>query len=195
MTLSGGSSRYHTGSRVDARGLSLLAGLARGRDIEPGRLTLGAFFAYGERNFDTFNSFPSAPSLRGDGDARHIGGGLLASADVIQVGPGTSRAKASVRAGRVRSSFRSPALADSWGLAAEREASSASYGARLGLGFEWKLTDKISLAFGAPLWPRKSALAARKASARALRRQNLLSLSKDRGRDGWMGVEPMEERY
>jgi hypothetical protein len=99
MTLSGGSSRYQTGSHVDARGLTLLAGLAWGRDIEPGRLTLGAFFEYGKGNYDTYNSFPNAPSLRGDGDARHIGGGILARADVIQVGPGTLRVEASVRGG------------------------------------------------------------------------------------------------
>ncbi|MDR1166697.1 MAG: autotransporter outer membrane beta-barrel domain-containing protein [Deltaproteobacteria bacterium] len=156
MTLSGGSSRYNTGSRVDARGLSLLAGLAWGRDIEPGRLTLGAFFEYGEGNFDTYNSFPNAPSLRGDGDARHIGGGLLASADIAQVGPGTLRAEASVRAGRIRVNFRSPDLVDPWGLAAEYDSSSAYYGASLGLGYEWNLTDKTSLDFyGQYFWTRQ----------------------------------------
>ncbi|MDR1166139.1 MAG: hypothetical protein LBO66_09830 [Deltaproteobacteria bacterium] len=156
MTLSGGSSRYNTGSHVDARGLSLLAGLAWGRDIEPGRLTLGAFFEYGEGNFDTFNSFPNAPSLRGEGDARHIGGGILASADIAQVGPGTLRAEASVRAGRIHVSFRSPDLVDPWGLAAEYDASSAYYGASLGLGFEWNLTDKTSLDFyGQYFWTRQ----------------------------------------
>ncbi|MDR1164369.1 MAG: autotransporter outer membrane beta-barrel domain-containing protein, partial [Deltaproteobacteria bacterium] len=156
MTLSGGSSRYRTGSHVDARGLSLLAGLAWGRDIEPGRLTLGAFFEYGQGNFDTYNSFPNAPSLRGDGDARHIGGGILASADIAQVGPGTLRAETFVRAGRIHVSFRSPDLMDPWGLAAEYDASSAYYGASLGLGYEWNLADKTSLDFyGQYFWTRQ----------------------------------------
>jgi hypothetical protein len=45
--LSAGSMRYNSGSHVDMRSVSLLAGLSFGADLTPGRLTLGAFFEYG----------------------------------------------------------------------------------------------------------------------------------------------------
>jgi hypothetical protein len=60
-SLSGGSLRYNSGSHLDMRNLSLLAGLAWGSDVTPGRLTLGAFFEYGNGSYDT--PTPSAPPL------------------------------------------------------------------------------------------------------------------------------------
>ena len=53
--LSGGSLRYNTGSHLDMNSLSLLTGLAWGIDLAPGRLTLGAFFEYGNGSYDTHN--------------------------------------------------------------------------------------------------------------------------------------------
>jgi autotransporter-associated beta strand protein len=52
-TLSGGWSRYNSGSHVDMSSLSLLAGLSWGVDLTPGHLTLGAFFEYGNGSYDT----------------------------------------------------------------------------------------------------------------------------------------------
>ena len=66
--LGGGWSRYKSGSHVDVSGLSLLAGLALGNDIPYGRITLGAFFEGGWGNYDSYNSFSNAISVKGKGD-------------------------------------------------------------------------------------------------------------------------------
>ncbi|MDR0868891.1 MAG: hypothetical protein LBP75_10550, partial [Planctomycetota bacterium] len=53
-TLSGGWSRYNTGSHVEMSSLSVLAGLSYGADLTPGHLTLGGFFEYGNGSYDTY---------------------------------------------------------------------------------------------------------------------------------------------
>ena len=86
--LSGGSLRYNTGSHLDMNSLSLLTGLSWGIDLAPGRLTLGAFFEYGNGSYDTHNSFTNAASVDGDGNAYYLGGGILARMDFVNIGPG-----------------------------------------------------------------------------------------------------------
>ena len=101
--LSGGSLRYNTGSHLDMNSLSLLTGLAWGIDLAPGRLTLGAFFEYGNGSYDTHNSFTNAASVDGDGNASISGGGILARMDgVFRPGPPTPK-PADARARRTTS--------------------------------------------------------------------------------------------
>ncbi|MDR1359429.1 MAG: hypothetical protein LBJ82_00460, partial [Deltaproteobacteria bacterium] len=99
--LSGGWSRYDTGSHVDMSSLSLLAGLSLSHDFNPGHLTLGTFFEYGNGSYDTYNSFSNAASVHGDGDIYHTGGGILGRMDFINTGPGNFYAEASGRIGGV----------------------------------------------------------------------------------------------
>ena len=103
--LSGGWTRYETGSHVDSDSFSVLAGVALGSEIGPGRLTLGLFLEYGFGSYDTFNSFPGAPSAEGEGDASHAGGGLLARLDFNDGGSGHFYLEGSGRIGSTRNSY------------------------------------------------------------------------------------------
>jgi outer membrane autotransporter protein len=140
--------------------LSLLAGLSWGRDFTPGRLTLGAFFEYGNGSYDTYNSFSNAASVHGDGDIYHIGGGVLGRMDFVPVGilggPGRFYAEASVRAGGVHNEYSSSDLRDALGRTADYDSSSAYYGFHLGTGYVWNIMDKAALdLYGKYFWTRQ----------------------------------------
>ena len=154
--LSGGSVRYNTGSHVDMHSLSLLTGLAWGTDIAPGRLTLGAFFEYGNGSYDTYNSFSNAASVDGNGNTHYLGGGILGRMDFINAGPGHFYTEASGRAGKVDNSYDSSDLRDATGREASYDSTSAYYGLHLGAGYIWNLTDKASLdLYGKYFWTRQ----------------------------------------
>lgn len=130
--LSGGSLRYNTGSHLDMNSLSLLTGLAWGIDLAPGRLTLGAFFEYGNGSYDTHNSFTNAASVDGDGNAYYLGGGILARMDFVNIGPGRFYAEASGRAGKTHNEYDSSDLRDAAGRKADYDSSSPYYGLHFG---------------------------------------------------------------
>jgi outer membrane autotransporter protein len=154
--LSGGRLRYNTGSHVDMNSLSLLAGLSRGRDFGPGHLTAGAFLEYGNGSYDTYNSFGNAPSVHGDGDIYHIGGGVLVRMDFADTGPGHIYAEASGRAGGVHNEYDGSDLRDTQGRSADYDSSSAYYGFHAGAGYVLEPTDKASLdLYGKYFWTRQ----------------------------------------
>jgi hypothetical protein len=147
--VSGGSLRYNTGSHVDASGVSLMTGLAWGREVTPGRLTLGAFFEYGNGSYDTYNSF-SDTAIHGDGDTYHLGGGVLDRLDFTDTGPGHVYAESSLRAGSVHNKYHSSDLGSDY------DSSSAYYGLHLGTGYIWNVTEKTSLdLYGKYFWTRQ----------------------------------------
>ena len=155
--ISGGWNRYNTGSNVDMSSLSLMAGLAWGNDFAPGRLTLGAFFEYGNGWYDTYNSFANAADVHGEGDIDHLGGGVLARMDFSEAGPGMFYVEASVRAGGVSNDYKNSDLRDMNGLAASYDSSSAYYGAHAGLGYVFNLTEKTALdLYGKYFWTRQN---------------------------------------
>lgn len=155
--LSGGSVRYNTGSHVDMHSLSLLAGLAWGVDMAPGRLTLGAFFEYGNGSYNTYNSFSNAASVDGNGNTHYLGGGILGRYDFINTGPGRFYAEASGRAGNVYNNYESSDLRDAKGREASYDSTSAYYGLHLGTGYIWNITDKASLdLYGKYFWTRQA---------------------------------------
>jgi outer membrane autotransporter protein len=143
--LSGGWSRYNTGSHVDMASVSLMAGLAFGTDLAPGHLTLGAFFEYGNGSYDTYNSFSNAASVHGDGDIYHIGGGILGRMDFVNTGPGHFYAEASGRAGGVHNEYSGGDLRDAVSREADYDSSSAYYGLHLGTGYIWNVSEAASL--------------------------------------------------
>jgi outer membrane autotransporter protein len=145
--VSGGSLRYDTGSHVDMNSLSLMVGLAFRADLSPGRLVLGAFFEYGNGSYDTHNSFSSAASVDGDGDAYYIGGGALGRLDFTNSGPGHFYAEASIRAGGVHNEYNSSDLRGVSGLSTEYDSSSAYYGFHLGSGYVVSLESGVSIDF------------------------------------------------
>jgi hypothetical protein len=141
---SGGKSRYDTGSHVDVNGVSLLAGLAWGADIAPGRLTLGAFVEGGTGNYDSHNSFNGLSSVKGDGDTNYLGGGVLGRFDLNSTDSGHFYAEASARLGKLKNDF-SSGLSDGVGTKAKYDTDSRYYGLHLGSGYVWNIDDKTSL--------------------------------------------------
>jgi outer membrane autotransporter protein len=131
-----------------------MAGLAWGNDIDPGRLTLGAFFEYGNGSYDTYNSFAGGPDVHGEGDMYHLGGGVLARMDFTDAGPGMFYTEASFRVGSVRNDYKNGNLG---GYAANYESDAVYYGLHVGVGHIWRFTEKTSFdLYGKYLWTRQN---------------------------------------
>ena len=143
--LSGGWSRYNTGSHIDVSGFSLLTGLAWGADSVLGQFTAGIFFEYGSASTGTYNSFSNAASVSGDGSTWYMGAGLLARMDFTDSGPGHFYAEASGRAGVLNNTYRNDDLRDADGRRAEFDTSTPYISLHVGLGYIWNLTDALSL--------------------------------------------------
>jgi outer membrane autotransporter protein len=155
-SISAGQSRYHTGSHVDVNSVSLLNGLAAGFEATPGFLTLGAFFEVGYGDYDTYNSFANAASVRGNGEAYHMGGGVLARLDFTKTGPGSFYLEASGRAGGIHNEYASGDLQDYQGRATSYDTHSRYYGLHAGGGYVWNLNDVASLdLYGKYFWTRQ----------------------------------------
>ena len=156
--LGGGWSSYHTGSHVDVSGLSLLAGIALGNDVGPGRATLGAFFEAGWGSYNSYNSFSSSASVDGKGNMDYYGGGILARYDLTQGFLSGLYFDASGRIGGTRTDFRSDDIQYN-GWHSNFESYAMYYGLHGGLGYIWKipgLDDKGSLDLSAKLlWTRQ----------------------------------------
>ena len=151
--ISGGWSRYNVGSHTDVSGISLMAGLAWGQD----RLTLGAFFEYGNGSYDTYNSFANAASVRGDGTINHVGGGVFGRMDFRHTGPGRFYAEAAGRVGDVRNKYQNGDFRDAVGRCASYVTSSVYYGTYAGLGYLWNINGKASLDLhGNYFWTRQN---------------------------------------
>ena len=74
-TVSGGSSRYKTGSHIDLDGFGLMAGVAKKQD----NLAGAVFVEGGWGSYDSHNNFANG-SVHGDGDTHYYGVGLLGRA-------------------------------------------------------------------------------------------------------------------
>jgi autotransporter-associated beta strand protein len=148
-TISGGWSRYETGSHVDMSSFSLMTGLSVGLgDPNAGRVftTIGAFFEYGNGSYGTYNSFSNAASVHGDGDIHYLGGGILIRMEVRDTGPGSFYVEASGRMGVSYNKYNSSDLRDSTtGVMANYDSSSVYYGFHFGTGYIWNITDRASL--------------------------------------------------
>lgn len=143
--VSAGSVRYNTGSHVDMNSVSLLAGLAHGFDLAPGKLTAGAFFEWGNGSYDTYNSFANSASVRGDGDTWYLGGGLLARLDFADTGPGHFYTETSGRMGKAHNEYDNSDMKDSQGRNAHYDSSSLYYGLHAGGGYIWNILEEASL--------------------------------------------------
>ena len=147
----GGHFRHKTGSHVDVDGVSMLAGMAWRNNGPCGSLLLGAFFEAGYADYDTHNAFASG-SVRGDGDSRYYGGGVLARYDWQS----ELYAEASGRVGGVKNKFHSD-LTDALGNRARYDINSPYFGAHVGMGYKWQLSQKAVLDLSAKyLWSRQN---------------------------------------
>ncbi|MDR1041353.1 MAG: hypothetical protein LBR80_14580, partial [Deltaproteobacteria bacterium] len=151
--LSYGHSRYDTGSHVDLDVLSFLLGGAYGTDVSSGRLTIGAFFEFGDGEYDSYNDFSGRAAVHGSGDTKYVGGGIMGRADIMKSDTGVSYAEFSARAGRAETEFTS----NEYKLS-RRDLSSSYYGFHAGIGRVFNLTDSTSLdLFGKWLYTRQGA--------------------------------------
>ena len=146
----GTSSRYESGSHVDVKGFSLMVGAARRVERQSGELLAGAFFEGGLGKFDTFNEFTSGV-VRGSGDSRYAGIGMLLRHDFNASDSGKPYVEGSLRVGRVSSDWTS---SDMVGAArASYDTSSTYYGAHVGVGYVLPLAKQYSLdVFGKYYW-------------------------------------------
>jgi hypothetical protein len=142
--VSGGWSRYSTGSHVDMSTMAFIAGLAWGADLTPWHLTLGAFLEYGIGDYDTHMSFPDAASVHGSGDTRHFGGGILGRLDRPGPGSGSAYAETSFRLGTARNNYHNGDLVDADGHGTGYSSSSMYYASHLGAGYVAKIGGKAS---------------------------------------------------
>ena len=153
--VSGGWSRYNTGSHVDVSGASFLTGLAVGNDLPVGRLTAGLFVEGGWGNYDSHNSFSNYSSVKGDGDTSYFGGGILGRWDVTSGALSGLYVDASARTGRAKMDFNTNDIKYN-GNNADFDSSSWYYGAHAGLGYQWSFSEKAMLDLsGKFLWTRQ----------------------------------------
>jgi len=149
-TVAGGQQRYDSGSHIDVEGVHLLLGASGGRRLAVGRVTLGAFAEYGDGGYDTHNSLGGtgqawslngAGTIKGRGEARYAGGGILARYEA-DMGFYT---EATARMGSAEMKFKSHDLVDYLGRYAKYDMRRQYIGAHLGVGQEWKIGEKYAL--------------------------------------------------
>lgn len=147
----GGHFRHKTGSHVDVDGVSTLLGLTWRNNGPNGTLLLGAFFESGYANYDTRNAFASG-TVRGDGDSRYFGGGLLARYNWKS----GFYVESTGRVGGVKNKFDSD-LTDAFGNRARYDINSTYFGLHAGVGYKWQLNEKVLLDLSTKyLWSRQN---------------------------------------
>ena len=145
--ISGGNSRYKSGSHVDVKGVNLLAGASTKLPNSSGNLLLTGFFEAGWGNFDTYNNFADA-TVRGNGDNRYYGAGILARQDFSY----KFYTEGSIRAGKLENEFNATVS----GKATHYKINKAYYGAHLGAGYLMPLgTGELDM-YGKYLWTRQN---------------------------------------
>ena len=142
--MSGGSVRTETGSHVDVKGVSLLAGLSGTFELLDTMRSSRPPIS----NTATAATTPTTPSrqgsVHGTGNSSYVGAGVLAHMDLLETEAGHAYVEGGARTGMAYNSFNSADLV-SGGVAAQYDASSAYYGVNAGLGYVWNLTEDSSL--------------------------------------------------
>ena len=145
--ISGGNSRYKSGSHVDVKGVNLLAGASAKLPNSSGNLLLTGFFEAGWGNYDSFNSFADG-DVKGSGDNRYYGAGILARQDFSN----KFYTEGSIRAGKLENEFNATVS----GKATHYKINKAYYGAHLGAGYLMPLgTGELDM-YGKYLWTRQN---------------------------------------
>ncbi len=122
--ISGGKSKYKSGSHVDVKGFSLMAGVAKASENSLGNLTAGVFVEAGFGNYDSYNNFASG-ATKGNGDNRYYGVGFALKENFNMH---NLYFEASLRIGTIKSDYKSNELLASY------DSQKNYYGAHLGLG-------------------------------------------------------------
>jgi len=129
----GGSSKYDTGSSVEMSVFGAAAGI--GKKFET--ISAGIFVEYANGSFDTeYNS------LKGDGQASAIGGGILAKKDINE----NIYVEGLIRAGQVSNDYKSK-IADGMGVLVDTDFdySAMYFGISLGAGRIFQVNEKVNV--------------------------------------------------
>ncbi|WP_170000623.1 autotransporter outer membrane beta-barrel domain-containing protein, partial [Campylobacter sp. RM9328] len=137
----GGSSKIKTGSYVRSTGISLIVGAAAGKYTDDGKLTIGPFIEMGKNWYSTYNDFGNG-EIRGDGDSRYIGAGLLARYDFGSIISSRPYVEASFRYGRNYNRYENIHMNDGFGNHAKYHMNTNYIGYHLGAGYEFRKDDK-----------------------------------------------------
>ena len=153
----GGTNRYDTGSHIRIRDFKMALGMRKCFELQnTSQVVFGAFIDHGQGNYDSYNSFAGYGDVRGSGDLRYTGAGLLFHMDVA----GTSINKnakpvagikegvyldAVMRAGRVKTDFSSNDLIDAEGVRGHYNSTSQYVSAMAGIGYVFNLDDQQSV--------------------------------------------------
>lgn len=144
-TLAGSSNRYKSGSHVDVKGFSMLAGAA----YKQNDWVIAGFIEGGSGNYDSYNSFINATSVHGEGNTKYYGAGLLGRYDFNN----GVYLDGSIRAGKTDTDFKSNNLVSAQGVMAHYDSKSTYYGAHIGAGYAWDLAPQTQLDVSAKyLW-------------------------------------------
>jgi len=135
-------SRYNSGSYVNVNGASLLVGAARRVPVSAqSAMTWGLFMEGGMGNYDSHNSFTNAASVKGEGDTKYYGVGALMHYDAGK----TFYVDGSLRVGRSDTDYDSSDLLDGFGQGASFNSRSTYYGAHIGIGKVFDLSEATRL--------------------------------------------------
>lgn len=146
--ISGGSSRYDTGSHINVDGTNLLLGVAHRFDSAHGVTTGGVFFEGGYGHHGTVADDNAGQEVDGSGNSHYWGGGVLGRHDWTLARGNDLYAEGSLHAGRVTKNWSSGNMFNSNGSAAY-DVTSTYYGAHAGMGYVHALNDASSLDFSA----------------------------------------------
>ncbi|MDA3051672.1 autotransporter outer membrane beta-barrel domain-containing protein [Campylobacter sp. JMF_02 ED1] len=126
----GSDKRYKTGSHVDQKGFNVNVGIASTDRLQSGDFTTGAFIEYGKGEYES----KLDNGLLGKGDTELIGGGVFAKYQNLS----NYYIDGSFRVGSVKTEYEKS-------LYDEFDISSTYYGAHIGVGKIFDLTDSNNL--------------------------------------------------
>jgi len=151
--MTGGGSRYKTGSHIDVKGVGLTFGAVKALETDVGITHIGAFVEGASGHHHSHNRFDDL-SVRGHGSTRYLGAGLLAKHDWDTDGQGGPYVEGSIRGGRLSMDWRTSDLSNTAGTV-DYDSAAGYVAAHAGVGYTLPLTEKTSLDLSAKyFWTR-----------------------------------------
>src|SRR5690625_2571434 len=141
--MTGGGSRYKTGSHIDVKGVGLTFGAVKALETDVGITHIGAFVEGASGHHHSHNRFDDL-SVRGHGSTRYLGAGLLAKHDWDTDGQGGPYVEGSIRGGRLSMDWRTSDLSNTAGTV-DYDSAAGYVAAHAGVGYTLPLTEKTSL--------------------------------------------------
>ena len=133
----GSDNRYDSGSHIDATTYNAVFG----SQYQLNNVTLGAFMAYGESDYDTYNSFADE-QIHGFGKTKHYGLGVLAKY-MPEMTP--YYVEASLQAGQAENQFNTRDIITGGGTFAHYDSEHDYVSGHVGIGYVQQLDQKNTI--------------------------------------------------